>query len=123
MLLVLRGDATNAGQTQKQNKNNTKKVLRGDAANAGPSTDRRSGRGIDLNLVGPGASGVYPGPGYTPAVHWQFGILNFVVFGRFSAKLGPQTPLERRGSSCRAGCTKNQPRRPILRPFRGNSEF
>ncbi len=46
-----------------------------------------------------------------------------LVFGRFSAKLGPKTPLERRGSSCSAGCTKNQPRRPILRPFRCNSEF
>jgi hypothetical protein len=31
------------------------------------------------------------------------------VFGRFSAKLGPKTPLERRGSSCSAGCTRNQP--------------
>ncbi len=41
------------------------------------------------------------------------------IFGRFSAKLGPQTPLDRRGSSCSAGCTKNQPGRPILRPFRG----
>ncbi len=60
------------------------------------------------------------------AVHWQFGIRIFrffLVFGRFSAKLGPKTPLERRGSSCSAGCTKNQPPRPILRPFRGNSEF
>ncbi len=56
----------------------------------------------------------------TSAVHWQFGILFFQVFGRFPAKLGPKTPLERRGSSCSAGCTKNQPRRPILRPFRGN---
>ncbi len=43
--------------------------------------------------------------------------------GRFSAKLGPKTPLKRRGSSCSAGCSKNQPRRPILRPFRGNSEY
>ena len=51
------------------------------------------------------------------AVHWQFGILIFQVFGRFPAKLGPKTPLERRGSSCSAGCSKNQPRRPILRPF------
>ena len=57
------------------------------------------------------------------AVHWQFGILIFQVFGRFSAKLGPKTPLERRGSSCSAGCSTNQPPRPILRPFRGNSEF
>jgi hypothetical protein len=57
------------------------------------------------------------------AAHWQFGILIFAgfrVFGRFSAELGPQTPLERRGSSCSAGRTKNQPRRPSLRPFRGN---
>ncbi len=52
-------------------------------------------------------------------------------------QLGPKTPLERRGSSCSAGCTTNQPPRPILRPFRlktknkikyirpfrGNSEF
>ena len=28
------------------------------------------------------------------------------MFGRFSAKLGPKTRLERRGSSCSAGCTK-----------------
>ncbi len=32
----------------------------------------------------------------------------FCVFGRLSAKLGPKTPLERRGSSYSAGCTKNQ---------------
>ena len=37
------------------------------------------------------------------------------VFGRFSAKLGPKTPLDRRGSSCSADRTKHQPRRPILR--------
>ena len=57
------------------------------------------------------------------AVHWQLGILFFQVFGRLSAKLGPKTSLERRGSSCSADCTKNQPPRPILIPFRGNSEF
>jgi hypothetical protein len=28
------------------------------------------------------------------------------VFGRLSAKVGPETPLERRGSSCNAGGTK-----------------
>ncbi len=47
--------------------------------------------------------------------------------GRLSAEfrpnLAPKTPPEGRGSSCSAGCTKNQPRRPILRPFRGSSEF
>ncbi len=51
-------------------------------------------------------------------------ILNLIVglvFGRFPAKLGPKTPPERRGSSCSAGCSTNQPRRPILRPFRGGS--
>ena len=53
------------------------------------------------------------------AVQWQFGFFIFPVSGRFSAKLGPKTPLERRGSSCSAGCTKHQPRRQILRPFRG----
>jgi hypothetical protein len=45
------------------------------------------------------------------------------VFGRFSAKLGPETPPGRRGSSCSAGCTKNQPGRPILRPFHGANKF
>ena len=34
------------------------------------------------------------------------------IFGRFSAKLGPKTL----GSSCSAVCTKNQARRPTLRP-------
>ncbi len=67
--------------------------------------------------------GVVVHPHVDSAVHWQFGILISQVFGRFSAKLGPKTPLERRGSSCSAGCSKNQPPRPILRPFRGNSEF
>ncbi len=42
------------------------------------------------------------------------------MFGRFSAKLGPETPLGRRGSFCNAGCTNNQARRPVLRPFRGH---
>ncbi len=56
--------------------------------------------------------------GILSAVHWQFGTVIFQFFGRFSAKLGPKTPLERRGSSCSAGRTKNQPRRPVPRPFR-----
>ena len=42
------------------------------------------------------------------------------IFGHFSAKLGPEIPLDRRGSPRSAGCTKNQTRRPILRPFRGH---
>ena len=45
-----------------------------------------------------------------------------MVFGRFSTKLGPKTLLERRGSSCNAGCTKNQPRRPILRPLEADRD-
>ncbi len=45
------------------------------------------------------------------------------VFGPCSAKLGPKTPLERRGSSCSAGCTKNQPGRPMLRPLRDAKKF
>ena len=40
-------------------------------------------------------------------------------FDRVSAKLGPETPLDRWGSACSAGCTANQPRRPIIRPFCG----
>jgi hypothetical protein len=70
-------------------------------------------------LVGMGRGEAPPPTGYLKAV-WPeiFGS----VFGRFSAKLGPKTPLERRGSSCSAGCTKNQPGRPILRPFRGSKK-
>ncbi len=40
------------------------------------------------------------------------------MLGRFSAKLGPETPPDRRGSSCSAGCTTNLLRRQLLRPFR-----
>ncbi len=107
-----------------------------------PNIPRPRHPDIPRGLGGPGTQ-IYQGPGHTrgprvprsghtrapasripySAVHWQFGILIFPVFGRFSAKLGPKTRLERRGSSCSAGCTTNQPRRPILRPCRGNSEF
>ena len=34
-----------------------------------------------------------------------------------------KAPLERRGSSCSADCTKNQPGRPILRPCRGAKQI
>ncbi len=45
------------------------------------------------------------------------------VFDPCSAKLGPKTLLDRRGSSCSAGCTKDQPRRTILRPLRGANKI
>ncbi len=35
-------------------------------------------------------------------------------------KLGPETPLDRRGSSDSAGVTQNQPRRAIPSPFLGS---
>ncbi len=58
------------------------------------------------------------------AVHWHFGILFLEAgFRPILGQTSPQNPLERRGSSCRAACTKNQPRRPTLRPCRGNSEI
>ncbi len=41
------------------------------------------------------------------------------VLGRFPAKLGPKTPLNRSGSTNGVECTKNQHRRPILIPSRG----
>ncbi len=41
-----------------------------------------------------------------------------LILGGFSAKLGPETPLDRRGSSCSAGWTKNQAVKPIRMPFR-----
>jgi hypothetical protein len=44
---------------------------------------------------------------------------NFVsVLGRFPAKLGPGTPLNKSGSKNGAERTSNQPQRPILIPCR-----
>ncbi len=59
-------------------------------------------------------------PGYLIAV-WpdMFGS----VFGPFAAKLGPKIRLDRRGSSCSAGYTKNQPSKLILRTIRGTNVF
>ena len=39
------------------------------------------------------------------------------VFRSFRPEIDPGTPLDRRGSPGTSICTKNQPRRPILRPF------
>jgi len=41
------------------------------------------------------------------------------VFLDFRLKIDPGTPHDRRGSPGTSICTKNQPRRPILRQFRG----
>jgi hypothetical protein len=67
---------------------------------------------------GLGSATPHPGPRKTHKLTWTpwpqgltlgDNILKlFFVFGRCSAKLGPKIPLERRGSSCSAGCTKNQ---------------
>jgi hypothetical protein len=38
-------------------------------------------------------------------------------------KLGPETPLDRRGASYSAGCTQNQPRSTIPRPCRGTANL
>ncbi len=81
-------------------------------------TKRQPGRGLALVEVlapkvafgCPSAVRIACQVPFSLAVQWQFGILILgLVFGRFSAKLGPKAPLERRGSSCSAGCTKNQP--------------
>ena len=39
------------------------------------------------------------------------------LFRAFRPEIDPGTPLDRRGSPGTSICTKNQPRRPILRPF------
>ena len=41
------------------------------------------------------------------------------VFRGFSPEIDPGTPLDRPGAFRTSICTKDQPRRPILRPFRG----
>ena len=41
------------------------------------------------------------------------------VFLGFRPEIDPGTPLDRRSSPGTSICTKNQPRGPILRPFRG----
>ena len=43
------------------------------------------------------------------------------VFLGSRPKIDPGTPLDRPGAPRTSICTKNQPRRPILRPFRDNS--
>ena len=45
------------------------------------------------------------------------------VFLGFNPEVDTGTPLDRRGSPGTSMCTKNQPRVPILRPFRGNFTF
>ncbi len=51
---------------------------------------------------------------------WSPGGPGGLDFGRFSANLGPENPPDRRGLSYSAGCTKNQPRRLVLRTCRGH---
>jgi hypothetical protein len=46
--------------------------------------------------------------------------LCFAVLGRFFAAVGPKTPLNGSGSKNGAECTTKQPRKPIIRPFRGS---
>ncbi len=42
----------------------------------------------------------------------------YLVFGRFSAELGPETRSNGSGSKNGAERTQNKPQRPIIRPFR-----
>ncbi len=42
----------------------------------------------------------------------------YLVFGRFPAELGPKTRSNGSGSKNGAECTQNEPRRPIIKPFR-----
>ena len=72
-------------------------------------------------LKAPGSYLIYD-PSLSPGEPIDIGKSVFRFF-RFSANLGPKTPLERRGSSCSAGCSKNQPPRPILRPCQLKFKF
>ena len=49
------------------------------------------------------------------------GPLKGPVFLGFSPEIDPGPPLDRPDAPRTSSCTKNQPRRPILRQFRGNS--
>ena len=42
------------------------------------------------------------------------------IFDPPGPQLGPETPLDRSGLKNCADCTKNQPRRPHLRPFQAD---
>ena len=59
-------------------------------------------------------------PGYLKAVWLK--IVGPVFLG-FRPKIDPGTPLDRRGLPGTSICTKNQPRRPILRRFRGTQKL
>ncbi len=61
---------------------------------------------------------MFVGAGYLNAV-WPE--ISRTVFGRPNLDL--QTHLKRRGSPCGAGCAKNQPGIPILRPLRGAQQI
>ena len=61
-----------------------------------PGSFKRRGRGVKIKIFVP-------------------------VFLGFSPEIDPGTPLDRPGAPRTSICTKNQPRRPILMPFRDNS--
>ena len=73
-----------------------------------------------------GCAGSFPGgkrPKTEPELHKKKHEFEFEIEfeARFSRKFRPKptpgTPLDRRGPPRTSSCTKNQPRRPILRPF------
>ena len=51
-------------------------------------------------------------------VYIVFGFPGGPVLLGFSREIDPETPLDRPGAPRTSICTKNQPRRPILMPFR-----
>ena len=62
---------------------------------------------------------IYFSTGYLKAVWLEiFG----PVFLEISAETDPRDPLDRRGPPRTSKCTGNQPRRPILMPFRGTKK-
>ncbi len=81
-----------------------------------------------IGLAGQRGAGCYGASMWSPLNLGDFRVESGVrevpegsILDRFSAELCPEIPLDRRGSSYSACCTKNQPRRPCLRPFRGDA--
>jgi len=73
-----------------------------------------------IRLVSARLSDVLGHPGYLKAVWLKiFG----PVFLGFRPEIDPKTFLDRRGLPGTSICTKNQPRRPILKPFRGTQKL
>ena len=105
--------------TQNQPRRPILRPFRGDPR----SGSQKSSRGSTRTTAAPGGAkkrGVCRG-GFTPGflIHEFLAGRKSSIFLGFRPEIDPGTPLDRRDSPGTSICTKSQPRRKFLRPFRG----